>query len=276
MKNILKVIALIFLLLGIFFGIYYFAGKDMSGLEQIPTEDPISEEPPVEDPVVEKPISDTILPKFEEYYIKNDDIVGWVNVPNTLLDYPVMQAEDNDFYLHRDFDKNYLFDGIPFMDFRNDLKPDLDTNTLVYGHNMGIKGNIFTELMRYQNVEFYKKSPIVNFDTLYQENQWKVIAVFDANTEAQFGAVFEYYNFVEPENEEEFNWYITEINRRSFYFPDVDVKYGDKLLTLQTCVNDKFETKLVVVARRLRAGEEPTVNVENVKINENRVLPRQS
>lgn len=276
MKNVIKIASLMLVLLGVFGGIYYFGGRNLKDLEP-PREDPVvqEQEESEEEKIPENPISETRLSRFDEDFAKNEDLVGWINIPNTLIDYPVVQAEDNDFYLHRDFNKEYLFDGIPFMDFRNILKPDLYDNTLVYGHNMGLKGNMFTELMRYQNIDFYKKAPIINFDTLYQENQWKVIAVFDTNTEKQFGPVFEYYNFVHADSKEEFDWYIEEINRRSFYLTDVDVEYGDKLLTLQTCVNDKYETKLVVVARRLRPGEDPVVNIENAKLNESRLMPRQ-
>ncbi len=230
-------------------------------------------EPEIE-PQDELIISDTILPKFEEYYAQNDDLVGWIKVPNTLIDYPIVQAEDNDFYLHRDFEKNYLFDGIPFMDFRNILKPDLYDNTLIYGHNMGLKGTMFTELMRYKNIDFYKKSPLIQMDTLYHESQWKVIAVYEANTEPQYGEVFEYYNFVLAQNEAEFQAHLDEIYKRSYYTTGVDVQYGDNLITLQTCLNDKYDTKLIVTARRVRPGESLEVDVNAATINENRVLPR--
>lgn len=219
-------------------------------------------------------ISDTILPQFEEYYAQNDDIVGWISVPNTAISYPVMQSEDNDYYLHRNFEEQYIFDGIPFMDFRNVITPELYDNTLIYGHNMGLKGNMFTELMRYQKLDFYKKSPVIRFDTLYRESQWKIIAVFEANTEEQFGEVFEYYNFLLAEKEEDFQNYLDEIYKRSYYHPFVDVEYGDKLLSVQTCLNDKYETKVVVVARMLRPGESPEVDVNSAKLNENRLLPR--
>lgn len=253
---------------------WYLNRKVETAVEEIQeTQQEQTTEPEIE-PQDELIISDTILPKFEEYYAQNDDLVGWIKVPNTLIDYPIVQAEDNDFYLHRDFEKNYLFDGIPFMDFRNILKPDLYDNTLIYGHNMGLKGTMFTELMRYKNIDFYKKSPLIQMDTLYHESQWKVIAVYEANTEPQYGEVFEYYNFVLAENEAEFQAHLDEIYKRSYYTTGVDVQYGDKLITLQTCLNDKYDTKLIVTARRVRPGESLEVDVNAATINENRVLPR--
>ena len=76
-------------------------------------------------------------------------------IPKTNIDYPVMQSDDNDYYLHRDYDENYDFDGLPFLDFRNPFQEELYDNSIIYGHNMGRKGTMFTELMRYTNIDFY-------------------------------------------------------------------------------------------------------------------------
>ncbi len=272
-KMITGILLVLIALLGFrLYNIYFPQSPPQAEVVEEPVEVIVEEE---EEEIFQRPVSDTMLPQFEEHYAKNKDIVGWISVPNTALSYPVMQSDDNDYYLHRDFNQKYLFDGIPFMDFRNVITPEFYDNTLVYGHNMGLKGNMFTELMRYQKIDFYKKSPVIQFDTLYQENQWKVIAVFEANTEAQHGPVFEYYNFLVAEEESEFQEYLDEINKRSYYHTNVDVKYGDKLLSLQTCLNDKYDTKVVVVARMVRANESASVQVENAKINENLLLPRQ-
>ncbi len=277
MKNIIKwavlLLAVLFISAG---GVYWYL--DGASFQEIksPVAQNIEEipSPPKPEKPVEEQFEAKILPKFEEMYKQNNDLVGWINVPNTMIDYPILQAEDNDYYLHRNFEKKKVFEGIPFMDFRNVLGPELHDNTLIYGHNMGVKGTIFTELMRYQNIDFYKKSPVINVDTLYDEGQWKVIAAYEANTEPQFGEVFEYYNFVVAETQEDLDWYLDEIKKRSFYTTDVDVELGDKLVTLQTCVNDKYETKLVVVARRVREGESAAVDVEKAVTNPNRLLPR--
>ena len=274
MKKNITITALI-ILVGLLGAWLYFGHFTEEPLDPLPPVEEAEEEAPAKvEPVEENPMSDTILPKFEEYYAENPDIVGWISVPNTALSYPVMQSDDNDYYLHRNFEKKYLFDGIPFMDFRNVIKPELYDNTLIYGHNMGLKGNMFIELMRYQKIDFYKKSPVIQFDTLYQENQWRVIAVLEANTEPQYGEVFEYYNFLSAEDESEFQEYLNEIYKRSYYFTFADVKYGDKLLTLQTCLNDKYDTKLVVVARKLRPGESAEVDVDKAKVNEYRIPTR--
>ena len=277
-KKILLLLVLILGLAALGGAAYYWDPLDLFGKEIVMEEEPpppIEEEeeelPPVEEP---EPTYDTLLPKYEEAYNQNNDLVGWIHVPETNIDYPVMQSNDNDYYLHRDFDKKYLFDGIPFMDYRNTWKEDLHDNTLIYGHNMGRKGNMFTELMRYTNIEFYKKAPVLHFDTIYREAEWKVIAVAEANTERQYGPDFEYYNFVVAKDQSKLDWYLDEIYSRSYYHTDVDVVLGDKLLTLQTCTNDKYDTKLIVVARRVRPGESAQVDVSKAVLNPNRVLPR--
>lgn len=267
-------VLLIFALLGTFL-LYkggYFQKEEAIIQQELQEEE---EEFPVEELIEpEEETYDRILPQYEEKYGENEDLVGWIRIDNTNIDYPVMQASDNDYYLHRDFEENYFFDGLPFLDFRNLYEGDLHDNSLIYGHNMGRKGTMFTELMRYTNIDFYKKAPLIEFDTIYRPYLWKVIAVAEANTDPRYGEVFEYYNYIKAKDESQLDWYLEELRQRSYYHTDVDVEMGDKLLTLQTCTNDKYDTKLIVVARMLRPGESSEVDVDKAEVNPNRVLPR--
>ena len=230
-------------------GVYYLYQAGYIGVEkeQMQEVEPEEEPPVIQEPkapeIVEEPTYDTILPEYEEKYNENQDLVGWINIPKTNIDYPVMQSDDNDYYLHRDYDENYDFDGLPFLDFRNPFQEELYDNSIIYGHNMGRKGTMFTELMRYTNIDFYKKTPIINFDTVYRKSQWKIIAVAEANTDPRYGEVFQYFNFLKAKDQESLDWYLEEIGKRSYYSTDVDVELGDKLLTLQTCTNDQYDTK---------------------------------
>lgn len=284
MKQRIKKILLWIVIIGITSGVIV-AGRQWAAKQEIlqralaPDAGQTQEvpEPPAEEPIPEEPEEPeerTMLPELESVYAQNEDLVGWLRVPQTNIDFPVVQSTDNEYYLHRDFNKKKLFDGTPFMDFRNKIEPQLHDNTLIYGHNMGRKGTVFTELMRYTNIEFYKKAPVIEFDTLYEKGQWKVVAVLEANTDPRFGAVFEYYNYVVAKDQANFDWFMDEITRRSYYHTDVDVQLGDNLLTLQTCTNDRYETKLIVVARRVRAGESAEVDLSKAVVNPNRVLPR--
>lgn len=211
------------------------------------------------------------LDKFAAAYEVNSEIIGWLNIPNTNMNLPVLQHEDNDYYLNHNFEGDYDPNGVPFMDFRNNAK-DLDNNTLIYGHNWE-SGQMFHSLLLYEDVEFYKQNPVITFDTVYEESQWKVISCLEANTDANIGEVFNYWNFIRTDDPEKMQWYIDEVLARSFFTTTVDVNVDDKLLTIQTCANDRYNTKVCLVARKVRPGESAEVDVEGAAANPDRVKP---
>ena len=228
-------------------------------MEQQPTEEQVSSLP------------EGYLEKFAAAYEVNSEIVGWLSIPNTNINLPVLQHSDNDYYLNHNFEGDYDPNGVPFMDFRNNVK-ELDNNTLVYGHNWE-SGQMFHSLLEYQDVEFYKQNPVITFDTVYEESQWKVIACFDAITDREIGQVFDYVNYVRTSDPERTRWYLDEITSRSYFTTTVDVNLDDRLLTLQTCANDRYNRKICLVARKVRPGESVEVDVSGATENTNRVQP---
>ena len=100
-----------------------------------------------------------------------------------------------------------------------------------------------------------------------------MISCFEATTDSSIGEVFNYFNFVRTKNEERIQWYIDEITARSFFLTTVDVNTSDQFLTIQTCANDRYNTKVCIVARKVRPGESAEVDVENAVVNENRIRP---
>ena len=228
-------------------------------MEQQPTEEQVSSLP------------DGYLDKFAAAYEVNPEIVGWLTIPNTNINLPVLQHEDNDFYLNHNFEGEYDPNGVPFMDFRNKVD-ELDNNTLIYGHNWE-SGQMFHSLLLYKDVEFYKQSPVITFDTVYEESQWKVISCFEAITDANIGEVFNYFNFVRTSDTERIQQYIDDVIARSYFTTTVDVNTDDKLLTIQTCANDRYNRKICIVARKLRPGESAEVDVEGAAANPDRVKP---
>lgn len=211
------------------------------------------------------------LDQFATSYEINPDIVGWLTIPNTNINLPVLQAEDNDYYLDHNFEGEYDPNGVPFMDFRNNVK-ELDNNTLIYGHNWE-SGQMFHSLLLYKDVEFYKQNPVITFDTVYEESQWKVISCFEAVTDANIGEVFNYFNYVRTSDPEKIQWYLDEVTARSYFTTTVDVNIDDRLLTIQTCANDRYNRKICVVARKVRPGESTEVDVSGAADNPNRVKP---
>lgn len=223
-------------------------------------------------------------PDYSSVVKLNTDTVGWIKVPNTNIDYPVVQFVNNDYYLNHDFDKKYNYRGAIFMDYRNN-PTDLDANTIIYGHNCYDK-TMFSELDQYEKLDFYKEHPVFEFNTLEKSMQWKIYAVFITNAEAHEdnGYIFNYiYPYMDGEN---FNGFIEEVNKRRLYETGVDITDDDKMLVLSTCVRTldtvnkygkttyRADARLVVLARAVRDGEGATVDTSMASVNPNPKYPQ--
>ena len=115
---------------------------------------------------------ETTAPDYSALYAKNSDFIGWITVPNTSINYPVLQCDNNDFYLTYNFEKNKDARGAIFMDYRNN-PVNLDSNTIIYGHNC-YNTTMFSELSKYQKIDFYKTSPVFEFNTVERTYKWKI------------------------------------------------------------------------------------------------------
>lgn len=214
--------------------------------------------------------------KFAALYAINPDVKGWLTIPGTNIDLPIMQAQDNDYYLSHDLYGEKDPYGLPYIDYRVPVEPDgaWAKNTLVYGHNMNA-GYVFHELIGYRDAAFYQEHPFLTFDTVYNESQWVIFAAFEANTDFNRGEVFQYFNYVISTDPEKAQWYIDETTSRSYFTNPVDVNTDDTFLTLQTCSNNATDTKLCIVARRLREGEsEADFDFSSSVNNTSRVRPK--
>lgn len=177
------------------------------------------------------------------------DVVGWIEVPGTNIDYPVMQGEDNNYYVKHDYKQEYAFDGSIF------LHKDYDwtipsSNLLLYGHNN--KNDVmFAQLLKYKDENFYKQYPTIKFTTPEEDAEYEIIAVFLSRvyykTEQN---VFRYYNFINAENEAEYNEYVQNSKAASLYNIEATAEYGDQLITLTTCEYSQEDGRFVVVGRK--------------------------
>jgi len=205
--------------------------------------------------------------EYAAYYEANKDFVGWITINGTNVDYPVVQGEDNLFYLHHNFNGEEEFAGTIFTDYEGKFGPNqMPNNTILYGHNMLYKYK-FSALNNYNNnIDFLRETPVVDFNTLYQDNKYKIFSVFITNTDEEHGDVFDYTKYVYFKNSDEFYEYIKEVMDRSKYNTGVDVEYGDELLTLSTCDGSTgFENmRLVIVARKVRENESPDVDTSKI------------
>ena len=224
------------------------------------------------------------LEKFDDLRKINPEFVGWLRIPDTGVDVPIVQTGDNDAYLRKDFYGNYSVYGNPFLDYRNKLKNliegrkinlvSADKNTTIYGHNM-LDNMVFAELLQYKEPAFYKAHPIVEFNTVYGETKWKIISAFLVNsTPGLDGGYTLEYNFVDC-YENNFKSYLTELEKRSFVSTGVDVNENDVLLTLSTCDKAQIEEgRFVVVARLLREGESEAIDASGVHENPSVKFPQ--
>lgn len=216
-----------------------------------------------------------ILPSFKKLLEINPDTVGYIKIDGTVIDYPVVKGEDNDFYLTHDFYKNESRSGTVMMDYRNKVTADGHSgNMILYGHNMAV-GTFFAALNEYWRTmydsydepskSFYKEHPIIRFDTLYEQAEWKIFGFGIYNVAESRGEVFGYNQKLDFTSEDDFNDYIINIMDRSDIFTDVDLKYGDDILTLSTCCwpyeGSGNTVRLAIFARKIRDGESDTVDV---------------
>lgn len=190
----------------------------------------------------------------------NDDVVGYVEIEGTYVDYPVTQCEDNEGYIQTDLYGNYLDSGTIFMDYRDVFVSDPEkqsNNIVLYGHNM-LNGSKFASLHKYRTDEStYEKSPIIKFNSNYVENEYVIFAYFltsGSRGESAYGEDFAYWE-MENMDEKEFENYLKVCEERSLISPDIDVAYGDQLITLQTCHLDEDNSRFLVIGRKLREGE---------------------
>lgn len=181
-------------------------------------------------------------------YRENSDLAGWLSIEGMKIDYPVMQCEDDEYYLHHDFDGEDSKYGCLYVRNRADLEKG--TNFLIYGHNMK-DGSMFGDLDLYKEEEFYREHTKIAFNTLFEEYTYEIVAVFLSQIYNEEDDVFKYYQFYEAETEEEFNAFYENIKELSLYDTGVEAKFGDTFLTLSTCAYHVKNGRLAVVAKRV-------------------------
>lgn len=188
--------------------------------------------------------------QLEELKKQNNDIVGWLEIPNTKINYPVLQTTDNEYYMTHTYKKEYSKDGSIFLD--KDYNWDVpSSNLLIYGHN-NKNGNMFQELLKYEDESYYKEHPTIKFTTVNEDCTYEIIAVFKSRVYYKSEKnVFRYYYFINAENEEEYNNYVEESKKASLYDTGKTAEYGEQLLTLSTCEYSQEDGRFVIVARKI-------------------------
>lgn len=199
-------------------------------------------------PLSTKAHEPVMLPEFQELYERNPDIIGWVKIDGTRIDYPVMQNfQDGEYYLNHDFDKKENKNGLPFLDKRSRIN-DSDI-LLIHGHHMK-NGLMFTDLMKYKDESFYHEHATFQFSTLYEKAEYEIVSVILSEVYRKSDNVFKYYQTEKAGTSAEFDSYIQNIKELALYDTGVTAQYGDKLIVLSTCEYSTENGRLAVVARK--------------------------
>ncbi|MGN0437960.1 MAG: class B sortase [Lachnospiraceae bacterium] len=191
--------------------------------------------------------------KFERLYRENPHFMGWIQVKDTNIDYPVMYTpsdmDNGEYYIHRDFNQNYSSAGVPFLDCYCSVNPPTD-NIIIYGHNMN-SGKMFHDLLKYEDKDFYDNHKTFIFDTIYGDGTYEVVAVIRSQILPEDSTEFKYYEFVNAGSKELFDNYVENIKKISIIDTGVDVKYGDHLVTLSTCAYHVKNGRFAVIGKKI-------------------------
>lgn len=181
---------------------------------------------------------------------ENEDIVGWLEIENTKINYPVLQGTDNEYYMNHNYKKEKSKNGSIFLNKDYDWSIP-STNLLIYGHNMQ-NGEMFEELLKYKDEKFYQEHPIIRFTTDKEDACYEIIAVFQSRVYYQSEKnVFRYYYFIHAETQEEYQSFIENAKQASLYEIEATAEYGDQLMTLSTCSYHTKDGRFAVVARKI-------------------------
>ena len=210
-----------------------------------------------------------LLDRAKKLLAQNPDTIGYISVPGTDVDNPIVQTVDNDYYLHIGFDGQEYRAGTVYMDYRDVFswkEDEHSENIILYGHNMA-DNTMFGSLRRYrQDLEFYKESPIVKFSSNYKDYNYVIFGLVitagdaappsdDLYADPITWEGFPYWNMQELDDEKHFNYYVDTVEKMNMIDNKIDVEFGDELLTLSTCYSDEDNSRFLIVARKLRDDE---------------------
>ncbi|MBR1739309.1 MAG: class B sortase [Ruminococcus sp.] len=199
---------------------------------------------------------------------RNEDVVGWIKIPgfknsdgDEYINFPVLQGPDNKYYLYKNLDKQYYESGSIYADAWSVIDEDGQSdNITIFGHHMRYVGTSFTHLAEYKKgVDFLKKYPVIEFNTIYESNcKYVIVSCFVANIyeEQDSGNLFVYngYRYFDDDEYSFEGWY-DEITKRSWYSNDIECSADDKYITLSTCSNETKDLRWVIVAKKMTVND---------------------
>ena len=188
------------------------------------------------------------LPEMARLREENRDLVGWLTIDG-VLDLPVVYR-DNSYYLTHDFSGEKNAAGTIFLDVDHRFSARA-CNLLLHGHNMK-DGSMFGHLIRYTDLDYLKRHPVIEFSTLWQKERYVIIAVMRVSLDSRDASFFNYFSYPAFAGDDEYRRYVRGAQLASLFAIPVAAEPSDALLTLSTCIDDD---RLVILARRFH-GEE--------------------
>lgn len=254
--------------------------NEIMGIYEIYEDRPVSVEKVEEEGEIRKRYT-SMLDGARKLYDLNNEIVGVISIPDTPVNNPVLQAEDNQKYMKIKYDLSDNVAGEIFLDYRAHfdevgedgyLKVPNSDNLVIYGHNM-LDEQMFGSLKYYAWREnYYGEHPLIYLNSNYEKYTYKIFAFFILDAEDETDTKFDCWNTLDFADEHEFYSYVNEAKRRSIRLNNVDVKYGDPLITLFTCntsLPDDERGRLIIMARLVREGEDPLAGTQDSVANTN-------
>lgn len=191
---------------------------------------------------------------YRDSYLANSDMVGWLQIPGTNIDYPVMWTpRDENYYLYRAFDGSENKNGSLILDTDSSLDP-LTTNLIIHGHNMR-SGEMFGNLTDYEDPDYFEDHKQIILYTGECQRNYEIVAVFRSQVYKKNDQVFKFYKFFQADTQAEFDDFYKNIKDLALYDTGVTAQFGDHFITLSTCVYHVEQGRFVVVAKEVEAGD---------------------
>ena len=193
----------------------------------------------------ENPYYTNYANKYKELVKINSDVVGFISVNNTNINYPVVQTKDNSYYLNHSLDKSSNLFGWLFVDYRNDMN-NIDKNTIIYGHTITETNLLFSDLKKTINSDWYDnpENQIIKFSIKENDYQWQIFSIYTIEVTSDY-LITEFYS------DNQFDKYIRLVKSRSIKNFYTDVNLSDNILTLSTCYGNS-DYRLVVHAKLIK------------------------
>ncbi len=185
-----------------------------------------------------------IMDRFMPLLEKNQDVTGWIRVPNTIIDYPIVHTDNNDYYLDHSFEHKKSSAGAIFMDYRN-IGDASDRHTIIYGHHMK-DGSMFKGLTKYTDPSFMEQNRIITTSTLYEEIEWEIFSVYV--TDISF-----YYIITDFRSNRDYVDFLHTLQDKSLLSHEIELSSSDQILTLSTCTYDFDDARFVIHAKRVNS-----------------------